>query len=216
MDPLRFSIAIIPLAVYLAILGMINLRSRPFVTTGARDVGAVGIGILGLMIVGPLELFMPEAVAIRFGPYVWLFLLAFYGLCVSLIVLLLRPRLVVYNSTVEQIRPLLTDIGKKLDQKSRWTGDSMIIPQARVHFHVEGVEWLRNVQITATGNRQSYEGWRELEKRLRVATADCRGRPNFLGIGFLFTSFVLAVISGITLFQNQVEVVTAFQDMLRL
>jgi hypothetical protein len=216
MDPLRFSIAVIPIAVYLAVLGLINLRRRPFVTTGARDIGAVGIGILGLMIAGPLDLFLPEAVAIRFGPYVWLFLLVFYGLCISLIVLLLRPRIVVYNATIEQIRPLITDIAKSFDQKSRWTGDSMIIPNRRVHFHVEAVDWLRNVQIVATGNDQSYDGWRAVEKKLREATQDSRVPPNFWGTGFLLASLTLAILSGVLLFQNQVEVAAAFKDFLRL
>jgi hypothetical protein len=215
MDPLRFTIAVIPVAVYLLILGLINLRARPFVTTGARDIGALGIGVLGLMIAGPLELFLPETVAIRFGPYVWLFLLVFYGLGISLIVLLLRPRIVVYNATVEQIRPLITDISKTLDQKSRWTGDSMFIPNRRVHFHVEAVDWLRNVQIVATGNRQSFEGWREVERRLREATEDSRVPPNFLGTGFLLVSLILAITSGVLLFQNQVEVAAAFKDFLR-
>ncbi|MBX3419300.1 MAG: hypothetical protein KF851_16975 [Pirellulaceae bacterium] len=159
---------------------------------------------------------MPEAVAIRFGPYVWLFLLVFYGLCISLIVLLLRPRIVVYNATIEQIRPLITDIAKSFDQKSRWTGDSMIIPNRRVHFHVEAVDWLRNVQIVATGNDQSYDGWRAVEKKLREATQDSRVPPNFWGTGFLLASLTLAILSGVLLFQNQVEVAAAFRDFLRL
>ena len=37
IDPLRFAIAIGPLAIYLLVMGIVNLMSRPFVTTGARD-----------------------------------------------------------------------------------------------------------------------------------------------------------------------------------
>ena len=216
MDALRLTIAIIPLAVYLATLGLINLRPRPFVTTGARDVAALGIGILGLMIAGPLELFLPESVAIRFGGLTWLLLLVFYGLCVSLVVLLLRPRLVIYNATVEQLRPLLTDIAKNMDQKSRWTSDSMIIPNRKIHFHVESVDWLSNLQIISTGNRQSFEGWRELELKLRAATADARVPPNFLGTVFLLAALGLAIISAIELYLHQADVAIAFKDFLRL
>ena len=43
MDPLHFCIAIAPLAVYLLLLGVMNLRGRPFVTTGARDAAALAL-----------------------------------------------------------------------------------------------------------------------------------------------------------------------------
>ena len=56
MDPLYFCIAIAPLAVYLLMLGIINLRGKPFVTTGARDAAALGIGLVGFVVIGPMEL----------------------------------------------------------------------------------------------------------------------------------------------------------------
>ena len=37
MDPLHAAIALFPVAMYLLIIGAINLSPRPFVTTGARD-----------------------------------------------------------------------------------------------------------------------------------------------------------------------------------
>ena len=48
MDPLHFCIAVAPFAVYLLLFGYLNLRGRPFVTTGARDSAALAIGIIGL------------------------------------------------------------------------------------------------------------------------------------------------------------------------
>ncbi len=216
MDPLRFTVAIVPLAVYLATLGMMNMRQRPFVTTGARDTAALGIGIIGLVIIGPLELFFPESAAIRFGPYVWILLIVFYGLCVSLLVLLLRPRIVIYNATIDQIRPLLTEIAKRMDQKSRWTSDSMIIPNRKIHFHLEAVDLLSNVQIAATGNRQSFEGWRELELKLREATQTSRVPPGIIGFVLLSLALALAVISATWLFLDQQTVASSFRDLLRI
>ena len=67
MDPLHFSVAAIPLAVYLLLIGILNLRKKPFVTTGARDSAALAIGIAGLMIIGPMKLFFPEGAGSRFG-----------------------------------------------------------------------------------------------------------------------------------------------------
>ncbi len=216
MDPLRFTVAIVPLAVYLATLGLLNLRHYPFVTTGPRDIAALGIGIMGLVIVGPLELFFPEGAAIRFGPFVWVLLIIFYGLCVSLIVLLLRPRIVIYNTTIDQVRPLLTEIAKRMDQKSRWTSDSMIIPNRKIHFHLEAVDWLCNVQIIATGNRQSYEGWRELEVQLRNATRTTRVPPSILGVGLLSIALGFAFVSAIWMFLDQPTVAESFRELLRM
>ena len=59
VDALHLSIALGPLAVYLLLLGFVNLSTRPFVTTGARDVGALGLAIAGLIVAGPMELFLP-------------------------------------------------------------------------------------------------------------------------------------------------------------
>jgi len=48
MDPLHFFIGAAPVAVYLFLVGLVNLSRRPFLTTGARDTAALGIGILWL------------------------------------------------------------------------------------------------------------------------------------------------------------------------
>ena len=67
MDSLHFCIAVVPLAVYLLMMGLLNLRRRPFVTTGARDAATLGIGVIGFVIAGPMELFFPEGAASQFG-----------------------------------------------------------------------------------------------------------------------------------------------------
>ena len=59
MDPLHLCIALGPLAVYLLLLGIINLMPRPFMTSGARDTAALSIAISGFVVAGPMELFLP-------------------------------------------------------------------------------------------------------------------------------------------------------------
>ncbi len=122
MDPLHIAIALSPLATYLLVLGVINLSSRPLLTTGSRDAAALAIAIAGLVLAGPMELFLVEEAAVLYGGWVWAIMLAAYGLLVALIILLLRPRLVVYNVTLEQLRPLLADVVARLDSESRWAG----------------------------------------------------------------------------------------------
>ncbi len=215
MDPLHFCIAIAPLAVYLLMLGIINLAGRPFVTTGARDTAALAIGICGLVIAGPMELFFPEAAASQFGPYVWLMLIVFYGLCVSLIVLLMRSRIVIYNITSEQIKPILKNVALRLDPGSRWVGDSLSMPAKQVFLHVESTDLLKNVQLTAGGNQQNFEGWREIELGLVDSLRAMRVRPNMLGVMFLIVSGVLSLGTAIWMVSDQQAVAQAFQEMLR-
>src|SRR5690349_20902435 len=102
-DPLRLAIALVPLAAYFLLLALVNARRRPFVTTGGCDLAVLGAALSGMVLVGPIELFRPEAAAAEFGGYVWVFLIVFYWLCVWLAVLVARPRLVVYNITAEEL-----------------------------------------------------------------------------------------------------------------
>ena len=71
---------------------------------------ALAIGISGLMIAGPLELFLPESIAAVVGGWVWLPLLTLYALVITLLLLLARPRLIVYNISPDHLRPILKDI----------------------------------------------------------------------------------------------------------
>ncbi len=215
MDPLHFCIAIAPLAVYLLLLGVMNLRGRPFVTTGARDAAALAIGLVGFVIAGPMELFFPEGAAIQFGGWVWLMLVIFYGLCVSLVVLLMRSRIVIYNITMEQLRPILTSVAMNLDKRSRWNGDSLLLPERKVHLHVEPVEALRNVQLTAGGSQQSYEGWQALEEELTTALKKMPVGPNMIGVPLLLISGALALGTVVWMLRDQQAVAQALQELWR-
>ena len=215
MDPLHFCIAVGPISVYLLMLGLINLRNRPFLTTGARDGAALGIGIAGLVIAGPMELFFPEGAASQFGPFVWLLMLAFYGLCVSLAVLMMRSRLVIYNISAEQLRPILGQVAVELDPKSRWVGNGLVIPNLNVHLHMESVDWLRNIQLTSGGNQQSFEGWRKLSIALNQALQPIKVGPNIVGIGMLLASGVMAAVTATWMLTDQQAVARALVDMLR-
>ena len=151
MDALHVCIALGPVAMYFLVLGVLNLSSRPFLTTGARDTAALGLAIAGFAVAGPMELFLPEKAAVEFGPFVWVLLLALYFLGLLLVVLLIRPRLVIYNTTGEQLRPVLAEVVARLDSDARWAGDSLTMPQLGVQLHVEPLIVMKNVQLIAAG-----------------------------------------------------------------
>ena len=79
IDPLHFVLAAGPLALYLLLLGGINLSTRPLVTTGGRDLMCLAIALAGCAVAGPLELFFPESFAGT--PWLtWLMLLSLSGM----------------------------------------------------------------------------------------------------------------------------------------
>ena len=215
MDPLHFCIAIAPLSVYLLMLGYLNLRRRPFLTTGARDAATVGIGLLGFVVAGPMELFFPEGAASRFGPWVWVLMLVFYGLCVSLFVLLMRPRLVIYNISLEELRPVLTKVANEIDAKSRWVGDSLLMPTLNIHLHAESVDWIRNVQLSSGGSKQSFEGWKKLEIELEKAISKLTVSSNLVGIPMILLSAIFAVGAAAWMLTDEQSVANAIENLLR-
>jgi hypothetical protein len=215
VDALHMSIAMGPLAVYLLLLGFINLSTRPFVTTGARDIGALGLAISGLILAGPMELFLPEAATHRFGGYVWLLLVAFYGLCLTLLVLLLRPRLVIYNVNPDQLRAVLAEVVTQLDADARWAGDSLALPKLGVQLHVELFGATRNVQLVAAGKRQSFAGWKRLEIALAKVLHQTAASPNPHGFGMIALGILLICLLTYQMVSDPTTVVQGLDEMLR-
>ncbi|TWU00715.1 hypothetical protein Pla108_16670 [Botrimarina colliarenosi] len=178
MDPLRFAIAAVPLGSYLLLLGLLNLRTRPVLVTGAADLATLGMALTGLIFVGPIALFRPDAATVELGDFVWLFLLAFYWLWVTLAAMLCRPRLVVYNLSAEELRPVLSEAVRKLDGSGRWAGESLVLPQIGVNCHLDTFAWMRNTSLIASGGRQDLAGWRRLGRSVERALRGVAIRPN--------------------------------------
>ena len=147
MDPLRLCLALGPLAVYLLLLGAINLTRRPMLISGGRDLAALALALVGLAVVGPAELFLPEDSIVHFGAFVWVMVLALYALWVTMIILMLRPRLVIYNITVDKLRPILADVVEHFDPDARWAGDSLVLPTLGVQLHLDSFGTMKNVSL---------------------------------------------------------------------
>lgn len=194
IDALRVGIALGPLAVYFLVLAAVNLSRRPFLTTGARDVGALGTAIAGLIAIGPLDLFLPAAAWDQFGGAAWLLLLAFYGLCLTLMVLLMRPRLVIYNANPEQLRSILAEVVSRLDNQARWAGDNLVLPELGVQLHVEIFAAMRNVQLVSAGPKQNFAGWKRLENALAEVLRETKTSRNPHGFGMIALGLLLICI----------------------
>jgi hypothetical protein len=195
VDPLRLAIALVPVAAYALVLALVNARRRPFLTSGGSDLAALGVAISGLMFVGPLELFRPEAATREFGNYIWLFLLSLYWLGLVLVLLLARPRLVIYNTSSEELRPLLAEAAGRLDPEARWAGNHLTLPTLDVHLHLDSLDIMRNVSLVSSGSQQNIDGWRRLARELRRSLASVRTRRSPRVIALLGVSLALLAVS---------------------
>ena len=106
-----------------------------------RDAAALGLAVSGLLLVGPLELFFPDVAMARLGPtggmMLLVFYVSFYGLLLVLVLLMLRPRLIVYNISADQLRSILAETVARLDTAARWAGDSLALPTLGVQLHLD-------------------------------------------------------------------------------
>ncbi|HJT31507.1 MAG TPA: hypothetical protein VJ783_05605 [Pirellulales bacterium] len=216
MDGFRLCVALVPLALYLLVLAGMNLSRRPFLVTGARDLAALGVAVSGLVLVGPVELLLPEDAIHAYKAYVWLLLLAMYALCVALAALVIRPRLTIYNFTAEQLRPLLASMIDELDADARWAGGSLALPTLRVELHLEPAPALRNVSLVATAAEQSFAGWRRLETALRSRLRTTESPPNPWGLLMAAASLAMMAAVGWHLVLDPQAITAGFRQMLRL
>lgn len=213
IDPFRFTIAVIPLASYVLVLGAINARRRPLVVSGGNDLSALGLALAGLVFVGPIELFRPEAATGELGNYIWPVLVVFYGLVVTLVVLLSRPRIVVYNVSQEELHPFLAETAARLDPDARWAGNHLCLPRLGVQCHLDSLDLMRNVSIASSGGVQNYDGWRQLCRSLAESLVEVRVQPNPRAIGFLLIAAILLTTSLTSLLRNPVELAQALEEL---
>lgn len=199
MDAFRLCLALGPVAVYMLVFGVINLSRRPFLVSGTRDAAALGLALVGFVMIGPIELFFPDTASIRFGPYVWVLLVALYILCLVLFLLTLRPRLIIYNISGDKLRPILADLVGQLDSDARWAGDSLALPTLDVQLHVESQPGMRNVSLVSSGPKQSHAGWRKLELSLQEVLSQFEVSRNprgasLVSVGLMMMVFLIWVI----------------------
>jgi hypothetical protein len=213
LDPFRLAIALLPVATYLLLVGAVNLRRRPFLISGGSDLTAIGLALSGLAFVGPLALFRPEPATAEFGNFIWLLLLAFYWLCLVLVVLLARPRLVVYNTSVEELHPVLAEAASRLDTDARWAGNSLGLPKLGVQLHLESFELMRNVSLVSSGGQQNLEGWRRLSRELSPSLRRVRVKPNPRGFAVVALALLLGAASVSQIIRHPTELAGAAKEV---
>lgn len=214
MDPLHFVVATIPLAIYFACIGLINLVGRPLIVSGVGDASLLALALSGWVLIGPMELFLPDDAVAQFGIWVWLPIICLYGLIVLLVILLMRPRLIIYNVSSDQLRPLLAQTVVEMDDRARWAGDCLNMPQQGILLHLDAQPGIRQVQLTAVGGRQDMEAWRRLSNALAFRIKEMPAKVNTRGATFLLVGLLLLLTVGVVFVTRSTDVAAAWREIL--
>ena len=218
----HLAVALLPLALYLLWQGAKSLRLRPRWISGTANTLGVAWAMLGLCVVGPLPLLLPDHAIQRFNVLIWWMVLVLYILVTILIVLLSRPHAYVANITREVLKPLVADIVMRMDSRCAWAGDSASLPQLGLEFRIEPQPFFKTVQIQALGAHPNMAAWDQLQRELRAAIRPLRTGVNLWGWSLIFAgSGLLALLAfhARAFFQenNMGEMVTrVFRELLAL
>jgi hypothetical protein len=201
MSALHFAIAFIPVAIYFLMIGGLRLRTRPLITTGWRDTLALGIAAMGLVAVGPMNLFFPVRAAEAMQGWVWFALLTLYFLGLLLVLLSSKPRLIAYGLTEIQFRDSMLEAAREVDESAIWEGDVLTLPAEGIQLAVEPSGSTKVQQVVHVGLLHNLQGWLQLERAFVKSGARVRcdrsvaGWPFVLAGALLLTYAIGPVIS---------------------
>lgn len=216
IEPFTILLALLPLIGYLIIFSYVRVSGRGLVTTGARDIAAVAVAISGLLAVGPAELFFPQTAAIVFGPVVWLALILFYALIVTLIALTSTPKLIVFGRSVDEVYEPLLRAAKKLDETAIGDAGRMQInlPGLNVDLRVDGQRGVDHAKVVSFQPIASRRFWSRLLGELRHEIASETVRVPRRGFWMLAVTVVLSAVALFQAIGNQAAVVEGFREWL--
>lgn len=196
ISAVAFAIAVVPAAIYLMMLGRFRLSRQPLVTTGWRDAATLGIAIMGLVAIGPMQLFFPTYAAARFAGWVWGLLLGLYLLSVLLVVLGCRPRLIVYGMDEEAFFRALQAAAQRVDTAANWQGHVLMMPDVGLQLVAEPTG-SRGVQtVVSLSSLTSVAPWMQLERELVKECHHLRAaHRGWAGLAMLLAGACLLLIA---------------------
>ncbi len=211
MTPFYIVVAGFPLALYFIALACLHWRSTPFAVDGRRDFLALAFALSGVFFVGPGQAAVPYGAALVWKSGVWYLCGALYFLVVVLISSSLRPKIVVYNATRDQLRKILSTIAVTLDDEARWAGSALNLPGLGVQFYLDDAGIGRVATLVVIGSERSEQGWARLETEL---TARLKTEKAARPLGrFVFAALGAATLALVvwSLARYPEEITSAFQ-----
>lgn len=192
--------ALVPLAAYFLAIGLLHLRRRPSALAGGWDAVGVSGAVAAAVVLGPIDLLLPASIV---GAWRWVLAIGCFFLLVVTVQLASRPRLVVYNVSIEQLRPIVARVATALDPLARWAGETVALPGRDVQVHLDGRGGMRSVSLVTLGSRTSPEGWVEFSRRLRRAVREQRVSPSPWAGLFLVAALALGSLAALLAWRAQ-------------
>jgi hypothetical protein len=190
-------VLLVPPAAYLMAIAVAHLGRRPIVVTGAWDLTLLATALAAPVVAGPVQQLLPSVIR---GPYRPLLGLVGFALAVLTTILATRPRLVVYNATLEQLRPVVAEVATSLDPTARWAGETVALPGRDIQVHLDGRGGMRSVSLVAVGSRTSPESWAEFSRHIRRAIRQVPVRPSaWAGVFAAAAMLLLAAATALAL-----------------
>lgn len=191
LDLIRLSVAILPLAAYFQVLGLIRLRSRPTLLNGATDFFLLAMAMMGFIAIGPIELFFPRAAYAILGPWVWGVLIALYFFVSMLIALNSKLKLIAYGLDPESLKQTIQD-GLSLGQiEAHWGNDILEIPSLGLRASIEKAGVGKTASLEAIGRSQNPMGWYTIEKLIAKSLKPNTTTQTAEAFGWIALSLVL-------------------------
>lgn len=215
MNTFSMIIALTPIAVYCIVLGTLSLRRHPKLVSGGRDLACLGLAMIGLFIIGPAELFFPQAAFNVFGLSVWFMLIVLYLFMLMFAILNSKPRLIVFGLEVESLTCQVDQALQQLDPGTQWLSHSFVAPSLGIHGIVERAGFGVVCQISATKREQDLLGWLALERTLSQNLKTVNFERSAIGQRWIALGIALLGLIGYTLIRRPDAIAQGIQDMLR-
>ncbi len=193
MTPFYFVVASLPFALYLTALAWLHGRRRPTLVTGRRDGLALALATVGALFIGPLQILPDLSAWIAWGASAWILVALFFVLVLTACLARLRPRFVVYNTTLDTLRKTISRVAIELDVDARWSGDAMNMPGLGVQFYLDDSPLGRVTSIVSIGRETSVSGWKRLRDALDAGLAAAPPPPRRLWL--LFATIGVALLT---------------------
>lgn len=178
---------------YLLCVGLFHLRQRPVAVSGGLDLALLAAATAGPMIAGPLDILQPAGTV---WPWRLVVPVVSFAFLTAIALLATRPRLVVYNVSLDRLRPVVAEIAARLDPEARWAGETVALPGRGVQVHLEGRGGMRSMSLVAIGAKTSPEGWADVTRRVRHAVRRVRVRRSPWAAAFIGCGCLLLAASG--------------------
>ena len=185
--------ALIPLAVYLALIGMIPFYRRPVVRSGGSDLFLLWLGVSGLVMVGPVKLLFPVGALMIWHGFAFFLIAALYVLVGVVVSGIRQSQMIVYNIRPEDFQAFLEELTQK--DEVQIVGNCVQILKIDIQFSYDIQPFWQCLVLQATSRNQNLGGWLQLERVLRERFAACKTPLTAKSLILPLLSVLLAVLA---------------------